>query len=149
MFYQSIHYNMKRLGIIGMIVIVLLSIGIFAGIQMYHKPHKDIARAEPTVSLTSEALFAEYSSNEEAANENYLNKIIQVEGKVFDITSTENGGYVLILKGDEMFGVNCAFQPEEAQTLSSIKEGDEVVVKGICTGMLMDVSLSRCTLVNQ
>ncbi len=140
---------MKRLGIISVIVILLVSIGIFLGVQLYNKPHEDIASSNPAVSTTSEALFAEYSSNEETANENYLNKIIQVEGKVVDITFTENGGYILILKGDEMFGVNCAFQPEEAQILSSTNVGDNIVVKGICTGMLMDVSLSRCTLVNQ
>jgi hypothetical protein len=39
-----------------------------------------------------------------------------------------------------MFGINCTMEEKDG----NIKEGDEVVLKGICTGYLTDVVLIRC-----
>ncbi len=137
---------MRRLIIIGVLIAVVG--GAFWGISLYNKPHKDLNKTSPTYTLTSEALFTDYSSDEENSNEKYLNEILQITGTVKQKTPTENGGYVLILSGDDMFGINCAFQPEEVTSLEQVNAGDKITVKGICSGMLMDVNLSRCTLVH-
>jgi hypothetical protein len=46
-----------------------------------------------------------------------------------------------------MAAVTCSFYSEEAGNIKKINPGDEVTVKGKCTGKLMDVVLNKCSLV--
>jgi tRNA_anti-like len=46
---------------------------------------------------------------------------------------------VLLKTDDLMFGVNCTME-DDAQ----VKTGEQISIKGICTGYLTDVVLIRC-----
>jgi hypothetical protein len=50
---------------------------------------------------------------------------------------------VILETGDPLAGIVCSF---ESAAPPAIVVGDTVRVKGVCTGMLMDVVLVRCTL---
>jgi len=122
--------------------------GLIYGLSQYYKPHPNLESQAADFLVDSQALFTAFQTNESAANEMYLNNLVQVTGIVREISPLADGGYTLILDaGDPMFGVNCAFLPESSAGLEGIVAESEVVVKGICTGMLMDVNLSRCVLV--
>jgi hypothetical protein len=45
-----------------------------------------------------------------------------------------------------MAGVLCQFAANGKKSLELMKIGDQVKVKGVCTGALMDVILTRCIL---
>jgi len=49
--------------------------------------------------------------------------------------------------GDPMAAVTCSFYNEETAAVKQINKGSRVHVKGICTGMLSDVILNKCSLV--
>lgn len=119
--------------------------GIGVALYLYHKPHKDIRRAPADFKTSAAALFEEYSDNESAANAKYLDKIIEVSGVIKEINNSEDGELSITLESEsEMFGVICQMDPFTQHDLSGLTEGHEVVLKGICTGMLMDVVLVRC-----
>ncbi|MEJ8757157.1 hypothetical protein WG947_09130 [Pontibacter sp. H259] len=130
------------------IILIVLSvavIGVVAALLMYNKPHRDTASSESDFAVEAPALLQEFTENEPAANQKYLDKVVAVKGKVKSITTDEEGNINLTLNANnDMAGVICTIPKAEASSAADVKEGDEVTVKGVCTGVLMDVVLIRC-----
>lgn len=126
-------------------ILLLAVIGLSTAYFMYNKPHKNIQKAEADFSLNAADLFTEYESNEETANTKYLDKVVEVEGKIQSIKTEDNGQTSVVLdSGSMMFGVNCQIDTTKLEVVNRYKEGDNIKLKGVCTGMLMDVVLVRC-----
>jgi hypothetical protein len=134
------------------ILIALVLLGLFGlgiGMYLYNKPHADLNDQAADASMSAGELLAEFEANETEANAQYLNKVIEIRGSVQEMTETTEGGKVLILRDEEaMAGVSCAFEAKDAEKLASISLGDEIVARGVCAGMLIDVNLSRCVLID-
>jgi hypothetical protein len=133
---------MKKLILITIAAAVIAAI---VGFLLYNKPHRNIASATSDFVVEAPALLQEFTQNEAVANEKYLDKVVAVKGKVKLMTPDDEGNLNLILDAaDEMAGVICTIPKADAESAAGVKEGDEVVVKGVCTGVLMDVVLIRC-----
>ena len=125
-----------------LIVLALLAAGGAAtGYYLWNKPHRNVDAAQADFSVEATDLFAQYASDETGANPKYLDKIITVCGIVDDVTNEAGSVKVQLIGGGELGGVSCEMQA--GSTLVPPK-GSRVCVKGICTGYLMDVVLSRC-----
>ena len=126
-------------------IFLLAVLGGAFGYYMYNKPHQNMIKATADLQLTSNQLFTDYESDESTANGKYLDKIMEVSGKVKEVTTDENGMTSLTLEsGNEMFGVICQMDNLTKHKRTEFKEGENVKLKGICTGVLMDVVLVRC-----
>ena len=135
----------KKVIFILLAFVVVGVIGLVIGLSLFNKPHQDLSSADAAYQVEAASLFSEFESDETGANEKYLNKIIEVKGTVQEVKATGDGGMILVLgNAGEPFGVNCALLPEAKENASAIEKGATVKVKGICTGYLMDVTLSRC-----
>lgn len=126
------------------IVLVLLILVVIAGgvgYMMWNKPHKKVEDAKG-IAITSIQLTKEFAADENAANQKYLNKAIDVTGVVSDYSKNQDGGVVITLQGvDDMSGVQCTMRDKGATT----EKGKTVTVKGFCSGYLMSmVSLTDC-----
>lgn len=76
-------------------------------VYQFNKPERNIATESP-ILFSSEDLFQKFSSNEQQANQLYLNKVLQVTGNIVDVTHTNQGEDVIVLKSsDPMFGTSC------------------------------------------
>lgn len=136
---------LKKIFIITLLIILGTSIVLY---KIYNKPHIDIAVTEPDLSLDAEFITNEFISDENKANEEYLDQIIEIKGIIKRI-SYERGKTIISLGKEEMFGnVNCHMLPEENLELQNLKVGQTVTLKGICTGYLLNVILVRCVLIN-
>lgn len=123
----------------------LLLIGILAAYFIYNKPHKNMTKTEADISVSAFDLFTEFEQNEAKANEKYLEKVILVEGEIRDVSTNETGNVSLTLKSSsDMFGVICQMDDLTEHERTDFSVGETVSLKGICTGMLMDVVLVRC-----
>lgn len=127
-------------------LLILGAVGLAIGIYQYNKPHKDIRSAEPAFTLEATELYSAYDTEEAAANEKYLDKVIQVTGEVADVSENGEGNLTVTLDGGGMLGgVICEMDTfSEEGTEARFEPGQTVTLKGICTGMLMDVVLVRC-----
>lgn len=133
---------MKRTLLYLLALIVLAGLG-FAYLQ-YNKGHRDTASETAAYSLQASGLFQEYETDEAAANQKYLDKLILVAGKVSGVTTADDSTTTLSLQTDDpLFVVSCQLLPREKEKLAGITAGQEIKVKGICTGKLMDVVLVR------
>jgi len=136
---------MKTRNIIVSVVLLLMVVsGVF--LYQYNRPTRNVAD-EKSVPVTADQLFQQFSTNEQAANKLYLNKVLEVRGYIAEIKHTEQGKDVIFLKsGDPMFGVSCSLE-NNTTNQASLKPGDSATVKGICTGYLTDVVLIRSNLI--
>ncbi|MBC5772838.1 hypothetical protein H8S95_02085 [Pontibacter sp. KCTC 32443] len=133
---------MKKFILITLAAAVIAAI---VGFLLYNKPHRDTASAESDFVVEAPVLLKEFTENEAAANQKYLDKVVAVRGKVKSVTPDDEGNINLTLDADnDMAGVICTFPKADAESAGSINEGEEVTVKGVCTGVLMDVVLIRC-----
>lgn len=130
-------------------ILILLAgigvIGLIVGLIIYNKPHKNIGKSKADFTLTSQELFAAFESNEAVANEKYLDKVIAVSGKVTASSTDEDGLTSITLDGGGMmFGVICKLDALTAHARNDFSPGEDITLKGVCSGMLMDVVLVRC-----
>ena len=127
-------------------IIFVLIASVLAGIAyyLYNKTAPDVAdlSAKPVSAVN---LFKDFATNETKANTSYLNKALQVSGKVLEVKQNQNRQTQIILdSGDPMFGIACTMD----QTDKQVKPGDHVTIKGICTGYLNDVVIIKSLLLN-
>lgn len=128
--------------IIGGIISFLLAAG--SSYYLFQKPRADVASVKAAHSVTGEEIYRDFVSNEAVANQKYTGKVIEVKGVVSDVQLSDGTATVLLTAGNDMGGINCSFQNNDVP--SSVK-GQEIKVKGRCTGFLMDVNLVDAVLV--
>lgn len=128
-------------------ILVLGIIGAFIAYKMYNKPHVNVEEASADISITADKILNDFSSDENLANLKYLDKIIEVKGVVSEINIEK--GIITIETNDDFGSVICHLSEEASRKISGLQEGQIIVVKGICTGFLMDVILVKCEFINQ
>ncbi len=127
---------MKKLLIILFLFIVS---GAIVGIYLFNKPVESIERMQSDYTINASELLVEFEDDESKANSKYLDKVIEVNGKVDKVENNEDKTTIYLNAGNPMS--NIIFQLETPS--SAIQTGEVLTFKGICTGYLMDVVLVR------
>lgn len=126
---------------------IILFAGVGAAIVfyiLYNKPHRNPAN-EASIQLSAEELFDNFNKDETNANTQYLDKVLEVKGKVLEVTTNQDQTTVIILEtNDPIFGIRCTMNSKVV-----VDVNDYVTVKGICTGFLSDVVLTNALLVKK
>lgn len=118
------------------------------GMYLWFKPVPGIESLETELTIPANDLFLAYEADENAANEAYLNKVIEVTGLVREVKTNEAGFPVVVLETDDMmFGVICEFE-SKTPLPKDVQVGALITIKGLCNGKLLDVVLNRCLFIN-
>ena len=126
--------------------IIVAAIGIIAIILIaYYYLSSSSQSSEDAVAVSVERLLKDYNASEESGDAAYLNKRLVVTGTLSEV-SESNGSMLLLLRGDEGNYVSCSPAKGAGWEKFNLKPGDTVTITGVCTGMLMDVLLSDCTI---
>lgn len=121
---------------------ICLSIGIVSFLLIWNKPHRDISD-ETAIEISAQDLSRSYEMDEAGSNKQFLNKALQVSGTVKEITNNQDNETVIILD-DMIYGVQCTMKDKDTDLI----QGKHVVLKGICNGYTIGVSLSDCILIH-
>jgi len=108
---------------------------------LYQKPRSSLANVKPAYSLNATELYNAFTENEKKANEQYLEKVIQVKGTVDNVEVTDSTISLLLSAGNPMGGINCTVIKNKNDNQNVPKKGGVVEIKGKCVGFLMDVNL--------
>lgn len=131
------------------IVLAFLFVVVFVlmvSVYFYNKPHVDVKKSDAAYFVKAQNLIEEYQENEEGTTVKYSESVIEVQGTVFEI-STLKGNSVITLKDDNTeSSIICHMLPDENRKALALQKGQNISIKGICTGYLMDVIMVRCTL---
>lgn len=133
-----------------LLLLVLLGgiIGGSVGLYLWFKPVPGIESLETDLTIPASDLFLAFEANENAANEKYLNKVVEVTGLVREVKVNEAGFPVVVLETDDMmFGIICEFESKESLP-KDVQVGALITIKGVCNGKLLDVVLNRCLFIN-
>lgn len=129
-------------------LIILMSIVILYALNLYNKPHLNVEKTEADLVINIHELLNDYKNDENLANGKYVDRVIQISGEISEI-NIENGNSIIIFKDSTgTSSVMCHMSPEENLKVLKLKKDGEIILKGICTGYLLDVMLIRCVLVN-
>jgi hypothetical protein len=117
--------------------------------MVYYKPHRSVKREEAAYRLTVKQLVDSFSNNEARANDLYAGRVIEVEGRLKEMIL--NDSTLILLMGDsaQMTGVSCYLNRDQKEKYTSLRRGENVRVKGICNGMLLDIVMDKCILVSK
>lgn len=126
--------------ILGLIIILIVAYFVIMNL-----PQASVNNKKADLSIQATELFSAYSNNENKANKLYNGKVIEVTGKLIDLSEDEQGAYVLILNsGNDFGGILCTLH-KNPKLLPKV--GEDITIKGQCNGLLMDVVLSKCVIV--
>ncbi|MCA6421998.1 MAG: hypothetical protein IM568_04150 [Flavobacterium sp.] len=117
-------------------VIVVVAIGYFGYNYIMTAGARDIQTEKSEYTKTATDIFTEFSNNSEIATKKYLNKTVQVSGKVTTI------GEDLITLDEK---VSC-----QLQVSKSVAVGSQIIIKGRVTGyddLLEELKLDLCLIV--
>ncbi|MEP7109556.1 MAG: hypothetical protein ABI760_16300 [Ferruginibacter sp.] len=136
--------NWKKI-LLGLVVIALAAA--CYGYYLYNKQPADVRKLPLDYELTATVLLEEFNKDETAANLKYLEKVIAVKGKVSEVKLEPSTGQatVILETGDPVASVTCSFYDDEVDAVKKLNKGEAVIIKGKCTGKLMDVILNKCS----
>lgn len=146
--HQSNHVMKQKTIALAGILLVLSAIGIISWNQL-NKRHPSTENLKTDYSVTATTLLREYSEQEAAANKKYSDKILEIDGEVLRVEATDSTKKITLGEWYSLTGVICEFSPEQKEYVKKIEPGHHIRVKGVCTGMLMDVIMVRCVLMNK
>jgi tRNA_anti-like len=130
------------------IVLAVVLITFLTALIGFNKKHADTAKAKPDFVITATILQKEFEDNEEAASAKYINKILEVNGIVTSAAPSDSTHLNVSLKtGSDISSVNCVL-PASGK-LSKFKPGEEITLRGECSGFLMDVLLKNCAIITK
>lgn len=129
-------------------ILLILLVGglILAGVYFYiqRDSRNDIRFAKPDVELSSEALYASYETDEEKANSQYLGKTLLIHGNLEDITSEGDQVTITLQSDSPLNSIVCEMNTNLDADFANLRKNQEITVKGICSGKLMDIILVNC-----
>lgn len=130
-------------------LVLLVGIGLFLAVLAFYKTNGSTASLKPELKTDALTLLNDYKTNETQANEKYLDKIIEVSGR---ITGTEyhNGNMIILLgeKGEEEY-IQCTLLQAKIMDPASTDMSAEVTIRGYCAGYLLNVIVNRAVLVDK
>jgi len=133
-----------RWKIIISVIVVLIITGFYFIWEQYHRKHADTTDLTAIVRKEAMSLIKEFELDEKAASQKYNGKVISVKGAVLKVENNNDTRNLILGDGSSAAGVICEFQPEHKSDADKIIPGQQISVKGICTGMLLDIVMVRC-----
>jgi len=126
------------------VLLGILAVLAIAYIVTFNLPKASSKNKKAELSVSATDLYKSFEDNESEANALYNNKIIEVKGRIINISEDRQGALVILLdSGSQMGTVLCTLE-HKPDVLPSVNS--TVTVKGQCNGFLTDVILNKCRL---
>ena len=140
--------SFRRKYVVLFLIIAITVLAIFFYKEFQRKP-ADLTNTEPALKVSVTTIVELYQNYETKANQQYLNKVIQVSGPIAEIINQQDT-FVNIMLGDtiSLHKVSCILNKAHLKNVKNYKVGQQINIKGICTGFLIDVELNRCVIVD-
>ena len=106
----------------------------------------NIIEKRKSATISASDLVASYTNNEVLADNNFKGKQFYVEGIIDDIGKDILDEIYVTLKSDDLIpSVQCYIDNQEQ--VARLRKGQKITVLGDCDGLMMNVLMSNCKLV--
>lgn len=117
---------------------ILISLGLLilaaaaTGYYLWNMPHKDVKHASG-LKVGAIELYNTFSTDSSKAKDQYTEQVLEVSGQVVQVLQNQQHQQVILLKtAIAGASVNCTME----ETAAATKQGDNVIIKGICSGYI-------------
>lgn len=126
---------MRKKMIIAVVSVIIL---IFVGYKYMYKSHRDISAEDVMYSSTVSEVYAEFQKNDSLANSKYLDKTVQIKGKITAIDIQNK----IITVDERLLGRYTKGKH------ANLKVGDSITLKGRVVGyddLLDEIQMDQCS----
>ena len=134
----------KKLTLILTLLAAILLSGVAYAVKEYFRGHRDTSQLVTDYRMNATDLVKQFEANEVRATAEYVNKVISIRGEIGVIHVHDSTVTVLLRTPYSFSSVICEFETDNAKGVNRLQVGQDVNIKGICSGFLMDVVLTRC-----
>lgn len=137
------------LRILSVLLVLIIAVAIF-GFEEFNRKPKDLTGLKPTVTVSAVDFIKDFSKDDKAAEGKYIDKVVEVKGIVKEAKKDEKGFYTIVL-GDTsaMSSVRCSMDGDHSDAFKNLSRGNNLSVKGICTGYNADEFLGSDVILNR
>lgn len=136
-------FKNKKL-LISIVVVGIVVVGLV--VAYLFRPEKEcVCNVKSQSEIASSELISRYETDENLANNDFLGKVITVNGIVNSAKKDEKGRTVVELDAESIGLVSCTLCAKESNT-NELSVGSAVKIKGECVGYTIDVVLVKCCL---
>ena len=138
------------------LLVIILVLFVAGGVIIYlifTEKFEDTGKQAAVFSISADELIKEFQTNDNVANKKYVEKIILVNGTIAETEAVDSA--INIKMKDTLTGsyIIFAFQEQHIKEAKQLKEGDNVSIKGSCSGGIYSkiletefISFKRCAL---
>jgi hypothetical protein len=128
------------------VISVIAVAGVLFGLYKYNLKPKDLQKVKPDFVITASDLLKAFESDETAATAKFVNTVVEVSGTIQSVKPGENGALTISLStGNDISSVLCTLQGYVEP--ANLKTGEQITIRGNCSGFLMDVLLNNCSII--
>lgn len=135
---------------VALAVILLL---IFAGLyayKEYNRTAQDLAAVNAQEKINAADMIAAFEKDEIGATKKFAGKTVLVFGNVAEIINQQDTMLNVFLGNETSLSkVSCLMDMSKKEAFKNVLVGNQIAVKGVCTGFLADVEMNRCIIVNE
>lgn len=139
---------MNRNKILYIVFGLIFSVGLYVALTKYYSPPRNILNAKTEVMTTADEISLSFLNNEEVANQQYTNKVLEITGIVKDITYTNSRNTIILYGNQPDSNVICDVEIHQQNEVKKRMINNTVKIKGVCKGLLKDVIILNCILIN-
>jgi len=130
-------------------IIVVCSLVFISLLLLYNYVNRgieDTTKIQAEETFTTNELLSKFETKQQKLK-GFIEKAIEIEGEIKEITF-QDGKYSLILKGDSDINyILCEMQSNQNNDVVKLQEGQDIKLKGILKGFLMDVIILHCVII--
>jgi hypothetical protein len=131
--------------VLALFAIIAVAVVLF-GLYKYNLKPKDLQKVKPDFVITATDLLKAFESDENGASAKFVSKVVEVNGTIQSVKPGENGALTISLNtGNDISSVLCTLQGNAEPV--NFKTGEQITIRGNCSGFLMDVLLNNCVVV--
>lgn len=120
---------------------------LFAGLSLLwiFRSANTIQFKKASFELSATKILDDFLQNEEQANLKYIGKTLVINGLIREIDNTQN--VIFLQTNDDFIRVSCSMTSKQKIKIDSTIFNHHVRIKGECSGMLIDLNLNNCILI--
>jgi hypothetical protein len=146
----------KNLKIIVPLVLLVVALGAWYAYSEYNRKPASMENTKADFVTNAATLIGAFEENEVKANQQYLDKVVEVEGAIRTASQDDAGLYTVTMGDDgSLSSVRCSMDNMFSEQATSLVPGSAVSIRGVCTGFMADpllgsdVTLVRCTILKK
>lgn len=106
-------------------------------------------KAEEYVEVTATDLYNEYQENRLVADDKYDGKILRVSGSISNIgKDILDNPYITLGTGELIGEIQCMLTGDSVERAKTLQDGQSVVVQGKNSGIVANVVLRNCEIID-